>query len=67
MNVIYNVSNPVGNRVISAEALCTKCDVPQFEAINVSETYAMAVPSFMVNGGDSFDVFQNYMQNHRYV
>lgn len=65
LRVVYNVTNPVGNRVVSAQALCNKCDVPEYSPINDDEYYRMIIPSFLAGGGDGFSAISDNKINHK--
>lgn len=59
MRVSFNVTNPPGNRVISADVLCRNCAIPKYEPLDETiEDYRMAVPSFINEGGNGFFTFK---------
>ena len=37
--VVYDLEKPVGERVVMLKALCSRCRVPQYKAVQKNETY----------------------------
>ncbi len=58
LRVVFNVTNAPGSRVISADVLCRKCDIPKYEPLDESKDYRMVVPSFINDGGNGFYTFK---------
>ncbi|XP_064489237.1 protein 5NUC-like isoform X3 [Ornithodoros turicata] len=56
--VSYDVTRPVGQRVLSIQALCNNCLVPQYVPLNSRHHYNVVTNTFMYDGGDGFD-FEN--------
>lgn len=54
LRVVYDLSKPVGNRVVSAKARCWTCDVPEYFDVEKSMTYKVLVPGFVAMGGDGY-------------
>lgn len=50
IRVVYDVSRPIGQRVVKADLLCNACRVPKYEPLDVTKYYRMVVPSFLANG-----------------
>ena len=65
LKVLYNVTNEIGKRVISVDVLCNKCAVPVYSPIDFEQMYRIVGASFLVGGGDGFDVVRDNKQNHR--
>jgi 2',3'-cyclic-nucleotide 2'-phosphodiesterase (5'-nucleotidase family) len=59
VHVVYNVTNPVNERVVSVDVLCRQCDVPKYEKLDLKQWYRMVVPSFIGAGGNGFTMFKN--------
>nr|KAG5704020.1 hypothetical protein BaRGS_032109 [Batillaria attramentaria] len=59
LRVQYDMRRPVGQRVVSAHALCTDCLVPEFRPLDDSAIYKMVLPSFIARGGDGFTVLRD--------
>jgi 5'-nucleotidase len=45
------------SRVVSANVLCRKCDVPRYEPLNPNEWYRFVMPSWIGGGGNGFYPF----------
>ena len=60
----YNISQPNGRRVVKLEARCSKCEIPRYEPIRDDDVYKLAAPSFLVAGGDGFQMFPKHMLKH---
>lgn len=54
MKIVYNVTNPVGEKVTSVRILCNKCVVPEYLPLDDEEIYSAIVPSFIAGGKDGF-------------
>ncbi|KAH8304960.1 hypothetical protein KR018_005063, partial [Drosophila ironensis] len=59
LKVEYNYNNAAGQRVVSAKALCSECDVPTYKNLNESAIYQVIVPSFLLEGGDGYDLIES--------
>lgn len=60
----YDLSKPPYQRVVSLFVLCTHCRVPQYEPLDPEKIYAVVMPSYMVDGGDGFDMIKNGLLKH---
>lgn len=60
LKTVFNLKNPVGERVVSVHALCNKCKIPVYEPLNLFKYYRVIVPSFMADGGDGFTWFKDF-------
>ncbi|KAH8400484.1 hypothetical protein KR222_001500, partial [Zaprionus bogoriensis] len=52
VHVIYDAEMPEGNRVVSVEVRCARCNVPSYSKLNDTEYYKVIVPQFIFEGGD---------------
>lgn len=52
----YNYNNDEGQRVVSAQALCSACSVPTYHNVNETQLYLVIVPQFLLEGGDGYDL-----------
>uniref|UniRef100_A0A182PCT2 Apyrase n=1 Tax=Anopheles epiroticus TaxID=199890 RepID=A0A182PCT2_9DIPT len=62
LRVLFNVTNPVGERVLALDVLCNDCDVPKYEPVEPFRKYRVITNSFLAGGGDGFTMFQRYGQ-----
>lgn len=66
VRVIYNMTMPVNNRVVSIELQRNNAlDAIEYEAIDHNAYYLCAAQSFLVAGGDGYDMIKTYKRNHR--
>lgn len=52
--VVYNVSQPVGQRVQHVDVMCTECDRPHYEPLQRLHDYNCIVSDHMRRGGDGY-------------
>ncbi|CAG7718559.1 unnamed protein product, partial [Allacma fusca] len=64
IRVVYDISQPEGSRVRSLQVLCKKCRVPYYVPIEMDEVYKLAIPTYIVKGGDGFQVLKNNIIKH---
>ncbi|XP_046374001.2 snake venom 5'-nucleotidase-like [Haliotis rufescens] len=65
LKVVYDVTMPVGQRVIEVKVRCTNCSVPHYVDLEDTEVYKIIMPSFTANGGDGYDVInKNKIKHH---
>ncbi|XP_055533444.1 apyrase-like [Wyeomyia smithii] len=60
LRVVYNVTNPVGQRVLSVEVLCSECMIPKYEPLDALKYYQVVTNSFIAGGGDGFTIFPEF-------
>lgn len=63
IHIKVNGSQPVGYRIYSIEVLCRKCKMPKYEPLNVNKHYRIVLNSFLVHGGDNFQVISKNFVN----
>ena len=64
LRVKYDLRKPVGQRVASVDAMCTRCEVPHFEPLQDERIYKMIVSSFVAGGGDGYAVIRDNIIQH---
>lgn len=63
--VVYDMSQPLGSRVVDMKVKCADCEVPRFVAVEDSKVYKVIVPSFLAAGGDGYKVIvDNTLKHH---
>lgn len=60
MKIVYNVTNPIGEKVVSVKILCNKCVVPKYLPLDEEEVYSAIVPSFIAGGKDGFTMLLDH-------
>uniref|UniRef100_A0A182TQC9 Apyrase n=1 Tax=Anopheles melas TaxID=34690 RepID=A0A182TQC9_9DIPT len=63
LRVVYNVTNPIGHRVLSVEALCHDCSMPSYAPVEMFKMYRVVTVSYLAEGGDGFEIFPRYGRN----
>ncbi|XP_021509531.1 5'-nucleotidase isoform X1 [Meriones unguiculatus] len=64
IHVVYDISRKPGNRVVQLEVLCTKCRVPIYEPLEMDKVYKVTLPSYLVSGGDGFQMIKDELLKH---
>ncbi|XP_013419065.1 5'-nucleotidase [Lingula anatina] len=59
LRVVYDVSKPVGSRVVSLDVRCADCVVPEFKPLVETQLYNVATSTFLLGGGDGYEVLKN--------
>ncbi|XP_052132686.1 protein 5NUC [Frankliniella occidentalis] len=59
VHVVYDVSRPAGQRVVSAEVRCESCTIPSYAALDPNALYGVIVSGFLAGGGDGFSMLEN--------
>lgn len=57
IQVEFNLHKKTGERLVDARVLCGDCDVPEYSPIVDTKMYKIVVTSFLVEGGDGFEMF----------
>ncbi|XP_022098145.1 5'-nucleotidase-like [Acanthaster planci] len=65
LRVSYDVSRPIGDRVLSAHVRCANCDVPSYEPLDMERVYRVAMNSYMAGGGYGFSIDENKLSHVR--
>lgn len=60
----FEVSRPPGSRLRSLHILCTSCRVPRYQPVEDARVYAVAVPGYLVSGGDGYALIAEEMIKH---
>lgn len=60
IHVKYNLSLPVGSRVVSAAVRCAQCQVPAYSPIDPEASYSLVASSFLANGGDNYTMIAEH-------
>uniref|UniRef100_A0A182QET4 Apyrase n=1 Tax=Anopheles farauti TaxID=69004 RepID=A0A182QET4_9DIPT len=63
LRVVYNVTNPIGYRVLSVDALCQDCAEPSYAPVESFKMYRVITVSYLADGGDGFEIFPRYGTN----
>ena len=63
--MVYDLSQPDGQRVHHVQVICTKCLVPHFDVLDPDKKYKVILPAFLVAGGDGYNVFPEHITLHQ--
>lgn len=61
--IVYNVSEPIGNRVQYVEILDFGGIVPVYKPMEMDRYYKCIASSFLADGGDGFTMISEYGTN----
>jgi 5'-nucleotidase len=56
IKVVYDVSRPIGDRVIHLMARCGNCEVPVFEEVVETQKYTFLTNDYIAKGGDGYEM-----------
>ncbi|XP_019621174.1 PREDICTED: 5'-nucleotidase-like [Branchiostoma belcheri] len=62
--VKYDLTKPRGSRVVSLEARCTRCDVPEFTPVQTDAVYKLILPSHLANGERGYSMIADNKLSH---
>lgn len=57
VHVVYDLSKPPGQRVVSVEVRCARCSIPSFSPLYDYDRYKIILNQFLWEGGDGYTVF----------
>ncbi|KAG4079261.1 hypothetical protein HA402_006984 [Bradysia odoriphaga] len=64
IKIVYNISQPVGQRVVSVDLLCNECSVPKYYPLDRAKMYPIIVNSYMAGGGNGLTIISEQKRNH---
>ncbi|CAG5132255.1 unnamed protein product, partial [Candidula unifasciata] len=56
LQITYDMSRPVGERVVEVLAVCTKCRVPTLEPLQPQKIYKVLTSGYLINGGEGYSM-----------
>lgn len=62
--VEFDTSRPPGSRLRRLDVVCTGCQVPRYQPVQDQEVYTVALPSYLVAGGDGYSMIAKEMLKH---
>lgn len=65
MRLVVNVTQPIGQRVVSVQVLCRRCMTPRYKTLNAEQEYNVAVGSYLLDGGDGFVALRDYAEDRK--
>lgn len=64
IHVVYDLTRKPWDRVVQLDVLCTMCRVPSYEPLKMDTVYKVILPSYLVNGGDGFQMIKDELLKH---
>ena len=65
LHVVYDLSQPEGQRVKNIKVKCADCEIPEFVDLEPSKIYKIVMSSFLATGGDGYSVIpDNTVKRH---
>lgn len=64
IQVVFNMSQPSGQRVHSFKVLCRVCEIPRYEDVEDETYYRVILNNFMLLNGDNYAMIRDNMRNH---
>ena len=64
MRVVYDLQQVPGQRVTSLTVRCLECEVPTYFPVEEEEIYHVLLNTFVIKGGDGYDVISNNVEEH---
>lgn len=65
IRVVFNMTQPSGQRVHTLKVLCRVCSVPRYENIEDEIWYRVALTNFMLVNGDNYSMIRDNMRAHQ--
>ncbi|CAG9862150.1 unnamed protein product [Phyllotreta striolata] len=65
VQLAYDLSKPLGERVVSIKVRCADCTTPAYEDLDQNKSYNVVMPSFLSQGGDNYVMFKDQLRNKR--
>lgn len=66
LKVVFNITKSPGQRVESVKVLCSTCEVPFYEPLDLNREYGVLLSSFIKDGGDGFIMFKVSLNCQRF-
>ncbi|XP_056643120.1 apyrase-like isoform X2 [Diorhabda sublineata] len=63
IQVVYDLSRIVGDRVISAKIRCQNCTIPIYEDLDENIDYPLVINSFIAEGGSGYQILIDHLKN----
>ncbi|XP_057660170.1 apyrase-like [Diorhabda carinulata] len=63
IQVVYDLSRIVGDRVISAKIRCQNCTIPIYEDLDENKDYPLVINSFIAEGGSGYQILIDNLKN----
>ncbi|PIK40016.1 putative 5'-nucleotidase-like [Apostichopus japonicus] len=61
IRIIYDLTKPAGERVVSVKVLCTACDIPRYEPIDDDMIYKIVTNNYIATGGTGYGIIPDML------
>uniref|UniRef100_A0A182NS57 Apyrase n=1 Tax=Anopheles dirus TaxID=7168 RepID=A0A182NS57_9DIPT len=65
LRVIFNLTQPVFQRVQQVDVRCHNCRIPRYEPLDTGATYRIAIAAWIGSGGNGYEMFGQHRTNVR--
>ncbi|XP_046802612.1 apyrase isoform X3 [Lucilia cuprina] len=65
LKVVYNITNPVGQRVQDLKVRCQECVVPRYVNLDLEKDYKVVLMDYLANGKDGFNLIKENAKDFR--
>ncbi|XP_077977813.1 5'-nucleotidase-like [Glandiceps talaboti] len=59
IHVKYDVTKPVGSRVVDAKVRCSECHMPEYLPLDDDQVYTILTSNFIADGGDGYTMIRD--------
>lgn len=63
LKIIYNLRNPIYERIAAIKVRCTHCQAPIYEDFDANRVYRIITTHYLARGGYGFTMFKQYGKN----
>ena len=63
IQITFNISRPIGDRVTELMVRCRTCRVPTYEPLRLNDTYQLATYNYLIEGGDGYSTLKENIIN----
>lgn len=67
VKVVFKLSNPSFQRVVSVDVLCRFCSVPKYEPLEDETWYRIVINGFLLVNGDNFKMLRDNLRSKKIV
>lgn len=65
IRVVYDLTKPIGQRVVNLKARCSQCRIPIYELVDDDKVYDVVASSYLVGGGDGYSMIPQEIIDHQ--
>jgi len=63
IQITFNISRPIGDRVTELMVRCRTCRVPTYEPLRLNDTYQLVTYNYLIEGGDGYSTLKENIIN----